>query len=417
MKKANILVTEVFDTELIGEGALSTFSHAHRELMESDCIVIPHSATIYAQIVESPIIQNWNRLKNVYNDDGEILLRVPDDVAKCPGTIAVHDIQLSQLPLESFNTIVSAQPVFQFDWSGKTPFICDHFTVSNCRAERDGTAQAIFMWWSLQMDVENEIVLTCAPVWGREMFGKQYVKDIPWRDHWMQAIYYLPTEVKVRKFDDLNLVSCHDEFSLWFNLKKDLQATEIDFEKPQCHCNLHKIYSRTRIGQLNDGPRNKKFVSLLEEYVNRDTVILILSHGFYYGLVAAKVGAKKIFFVEPNILSRRFIQNFVAYNELGNIEIVESVHALNKFDDKVNLIFGEPHFNSCILPWDNLLFFYMVKEAIKFCVDEVKIFPSKAVIRGVAVKFKDLQKIRSPLGTCEGFQMKPFDDLICVRQF
>lgn len=33
-KRANILVTEVFDTELIGEGALSTFQHAHKVLLE-----------------------------------------------------------------------------------------------------------------------------------------------------------------------------------------------------------------------------------------------------------------------------------------------------------------------------------------------------------------------------------------------
>ena len=32
--RANILVTEVFDTELIGEGALLTFAHAHKNLME-----------------------------------------------------------------------------------------------------------------------------------------------------------------------------------------------------------------------------------------------------------------------------------------------------------------------------------------------------------------------------------------------
>ena len=32
--KANILVTEVFDTELIGEGALVTFAHAHKHLLE-----------------------------------------------------------------------------------------------------------------------------------------------------------------------------------------------------------------------------------------------------------------------------------------------------------------------------------------------------------------------------------------------
>ena len=31
--RANILVTEVFDTELIGEGALVTFAHAHKHLL------------------------------------------------------------------------------------------------------------------------------------------------------------------------------------------------------------------------------------------------------------------------------------------------------------------------------------------------------------------------------------------------
>ena len=32
--RANILVTEVFDTELIGEGALATFQHAQQVLLE-----------------------------------------------------------------------------------------------------------------------------------------------------------------------------------------------------------------------------------------------------------------------------------------------------------------------------------------------------------------------------------------------
>lgn len=33
-ERANVLVTEVFDTELIGEGAINTFTHAHRELLQ-----------------------------------------------------------------------------------------------------------------------------------------------------------------------------------------------------------------------------------------------------------------------------------------------------------------------------------------------------------------------------------------------
>ncbi len=32
-RRANVLVTEVFDTELIGEAAISTFNHAHEHLL------------------------------------------------------------------------------------------------------------------------------------------------------------------------------------------------------------------------------------------------------------------------------------------------------------------------------------------------------------------------------------------------
>ena len=34
LKKANILVTEIFDTELLGEGVLPTLAHAWKHLLE-----------------------------------------------------------------------------------------------------------------------------------------------------------------------------------------------------------------------------------------------------------------------------------------------------------------------------------------------------------------------------------------------
>ncbi len=32
--KANVLITELFDTELIGEGALPSYEHAHQNLVQ-----------------------------------------------------------------------------------------------------------------------------------------------------------------------------------------------------------------------------------------------------------------------------------------------------------------------------------------------------------------------------------------------
>lgn len=60
--RANILITELFDTELIGEGALPSYEHAHKHLVQEDCEAVPHRATVYAQLVESRRMWSWNKL-------------------------------------------------------------------------------------------------------------------------------------------------------------------------------------------------------------------------------------------------------------------------------------------------------------------------------------------------------------------
>lgn len=413
-ERCNILVTEVFDTELIGEGALSTFSHAHKHLLEEDSIVVPESATIFAQVVECPLAQNWNKVKNVFNNDGELLISVPKSIRSCPGTAAVHDIQLSQLPPHSFNTIISPIAVLRFDWSGRTPFVFNRFTINSVKSECNGIAQAVFMWWVLQMDTEGKVILSCAPRWTHPETKQDRNAEIPWRDHWMQAVYYLPTEVKVKKNQEIHLISCHDEYSLWFNLTENLRLTEEHYMNPVCTCAVHSCFSRTRIGQINDSKRNKKYLSLFETYINRESTVLILTEGFYFGLSAAKL-AKKVYITETNNISQRILKDFIDHNDLKNVEVISNLDVLNQVDlSDVNIVMSEPYFMSSILPWDNLLFLYLLKSVRKFLLPGVQIFPKRAVIKGVAVHFIDLYKIRSPLGTCEGFLMDDFDHLIEV---
>lgn len=103
-ERANVLVTEVFDTELIGEGAISTFTHALDNLLVKDCYVIPDNAVMYIQVVESPKCHDWNWLNlEKYN------LKVPSEFQNLGGD-SIFDIQLSQFhdfkpltePLEAF---------------------------------------------------------------------------------------------------------------------------------------------------------------------------------------------------------------------------------------------------------------------------------------------------------------------------
>ena len=52
-ERANILVTEVFDTELIGEGGIGTFHHAHKCLLKvsSPVTLILNLLQIYFKFV------------------------------------------------------------------------------------------------------------------------------------------------------------------------------------------------------------------------------------------------------------------------------------------------------------------------------------------------------------------------------
>ena len=65
-ERANILVTEVFDTELIGEAAIATFNHAHKFLLTKDCIVVPSEGVMYAQVVNSDVASKWNSLHTTH---------------------------------------------------------------------------------------------------------------------------------------------------------------------------------------------------------------------------------------------------------------------------------------------------------------------------------------------------------------
>ncbi|XP_078048314.1 arginine methyltransferase 7 [Augochlora pura] len=410
-KKANILIAEVFDTELIGEGALPTFRHAYENLLEENSIVVPHSATIWVQVIESSDVHAWNKVQPLKSRN-QCLIDTPNSAKSCYGIEYVHDLQLTQFPYDAFTPLIPPQPVFSFDFTGKTPISYSETVNLRVKPTLTGTAHAVFMWWDLNMDVDNKILLSCAPVWEhpdakkmlREGLSLSEIADIiPWRDHWMQAIYHLPSETPVVAGNEVNLIGSHDDYSLRFDL-----IHETTLRTPVCSCGIHIAYSRTRIGQLNDQKRNEKYIRALEKKITSDTVCLCLSDGCLLSLAAVKLGAKKVFILETELHSRKCIEKFITFNNLSKeIQIVKSAFDLPS-EDEINLIFGEPYFITSKLPWENLMFWYLGSKYSS----RVQRIPIGATILAVAVEFKDLHKIRATLGVCEGYDLSIFDALL-----
>ena len=64
----------------------------------------------------------------------------------------------------------------------------------------------------------NKRAIAKYTAFGVEVIFIFFVVFQPWRDHWMQAVYYPIRTPDVQAGQDLALISNHDEYSLWFDV-------------------------------------------------------------------------------------------------------------------------------------------------------------------------------------------------------
>lgn len=176
-QRANVLVTEVFDTELIGEGAIGTFNHAHDALLTTDCLVIPNAGRVFAQIVSSEVCSKWNGLHKI----GQIIDIPPQHRSTGAKTLALHDLQLSQFEEKKhhFKPLSDPIQIFDFDFGklhGKSLSLRRQ-SVNAFEMKQKLKCDAIFMWWELTFDPAEKIILSCAPNWIKNGDPRDMVKN------------------------------------------------------------------------------------------------------------------------------------------------------------------------------------------------------------------------------------------------
>ncbi|XP_067642449.1 protein arginine N-methyltransferase 7 [Eurosta solidaginis] len=412
--KANLLVAELLDTELIGEGAISIYNHAHDELLTDDVVCIPSQATCYAQMVHSSLAAQWNTMKIVADLDGNILLKPPKEVLECKGDAAVHDMQMSQLQLEHFRLLSKAMEIFAFDFNRKAKRETQRQNLLEVEALQAGSTDLIFYWWDIKMYAADDTTLSCAPWWAHPD-SKKSPHVIPWRDHWMQGVYYIPKPLNIPSKGEKFILNCnHDEYSLWFDVHSSMKSAEMTVvPRHSCTCNLHVAYSRSRIGQMNQSVRSKRYLNYLEQNLTKDSRVLCLGDCCILGLAIAKMGVASVLLCETQVFSRRFMYSVAQCNETTNVQFVKGLKELNdKTLTELTHVFAEPYFLNAILPWDNFQFGYLLQSILAKLPTTVRIAPHSAKIFAVPVEFSDLHKIRTPVRTCESFDLSLFDEMI-----
>ena len=358
--------------------------------------------------MSSDVCSKWIGLHDI--KVGEDKIKIPESQrGSGASSLALHDVQLSQIETIRFQALSDPLPIFEFDYGRfdeKSPTPERRQSVCQFSPKAESKADAIFLWWELKMDPQNKITLSCAPIWAHPERKQFQVGDKiqPWRDHWMQAIYY-PISRPEMHSEPMVLVSNHDEYSYWFDIKNATTKIEGMVPMPDPKPGIHMAVSRTRLGQLNDEAHTVTLVNAVKRTLEncQGSRILVLSEQSLLPLIVSKLAPNgPITTYEPNSQFRDVLETTAKHNGL-HLDIKQSVENVEDFD----VILSEPSFSISYLPWHNLYFWYMLKN-----VQNVEIMPKKATIWCCPVTFQDLWKIRAPLKSVEGFNVKHFDDII-----
>lgn len=418
-EKGDLLITELFDTELIGEGAIGSYNHALKSLVTRNALAVPAKSRVWVQLVTAEKIHNWNQfgdISTVQINSGDIKVTVkpPANTAGCYGSGILHDVQLSQLkPGIDFDVVSEPQVAFEFNFTDTTSMkqldkkVLEFVATRAVKDER----LAVLFWWDLWMDWDESILLSCAPYWAHP--SGQKLSDLPWREHWIQAIYHLPANSSTYDLDagdNLSIVAFHDEYTFSFSDQKD--------NDDHCSCRLHQHFSRTRLGLLNDSSRYQPYIDVTEELTancSRPVNILFLGDPSNLPVMLEKSLCDKvneIYCVASKTYSKEYYVTLLQANNAKKIRLIEHMNELPA-DFDCNLVVGEPYFGHIDLPWDLLHFWYLAAKVKKQGVlSNLNIVPSRVVVKSVAVQFDHLHKIRAKVHETQGFDLTDFDNLI-----
>ncbi len=180
---ADLLISEILDAGVLGEGVLRTFRHACAALIAADAAVIPAGATVWGTLIECPELRRVNPIAEISGFDLSEF-----DIFRNPA--AHRQFSMAHEPHRALSDVFE---MAQFDFR-RLP---DQEVVRpvTVRATADGTAHAIAFWFDLRLD--DAVTLSTGPGGDTR--------------HWRQALTFLDRDRPVRRGQTLRLRVGHTD--------------------------------------------------------------------------------------------------------------------------------------------------------------------------------------------------------------
>ncbi|GJV21394.1 hypothetical protein Tco_1370414 [Tanacetum coccineum] len=181
--RADVLVSEILDSELLGEGLIPTLQHAHDNLLIQGYKTVPYKATTYGQLVEST---HLCKLHDLFSNEAN----VADGIRLVPnGKKTILRVKQQQFAM-------------------------------HCAA-RNQEIQVL--------DEEAKIFYSIAPKWITSPPQQNGLLSSYWCDHWKQCVWFSKGKgLPVSKDEVVCMDATHSEISISYEFKAQSQISEAD---------------------------------------------------------------------------------------------------------------------------------------------------------------------------------------------
>ncbi|CAI5746864.1 unnamed protein product [Peronospora destructor] len=424
-RRADMLVSELFDSVLLGEAVLPTLRHAMQHLLIPNATIVPERAAIFAQIIESESIFHFNSFQVPQTQHeissiarSEAKLARSDTAWQCQGGKPALPLHFRVLEKDS-KVLTKPIKVLSFDFTKPTTGAVQYQEMVADVVE-SGTVQAVLMWWEVSFDTENTVVYSTKP------------DAQNWQDHWVQVVFPLVENIQARPNEKLLLRTYHNDLHIWFdvevalgNKSSEKAKCSVSSEKPPCICGMHLICNAERISMLTDTARREAYTASISSTIaelTKDTTLhsiscLDISDGSLCALLAAMhKQISSVTSIESKEVSARIFDQILTYNA-AKVEVLNSgvkgllPEHLHGEPLSVNLLVGEPFYYSMQnLPLWQAFNFWLRRSAVSGLLHpNARVLPARARVLAQAVRFDHLHQCFGAVGNVSGYDHSCFD--------
>ncbi|HEX7966993.1 MAG TPA: tetratricopeptide repeat protein [Stellaceae bacterium] len=188
-RKVDVLISEIVDEVLLGEGIVRTLAHALTELVAEGAAVVPRAGVIHAMLVDSPTLHQRDHVRRAAGFDVSLF----NEFSRFSCTAA----ELRRFDYRQLSAPVEA---FRFDFS--RPGIVPESKVIELAVSARGTGHALVTWFDLLLDDEHRV-------------GSN---PLALSSHWGQVVHVCDSPRVVEAGEVVRVVASHDTHDISFLL-------------------------------------------------------------------------------------------------------------------------------------------------------------------------------------------------------